>query len=377
MKMQLLLLSVFVCFGFYTKAQSDSTSVTKDSVSKFNSFNKKMEHLFKIIPVPIYSHSTEAGDIFGLAKFNLIDLNKNDTISSPSRISEVASISTKGRVNLSVSTDLIWNEDKYAVLGFINYQVQPQYIFGIGNDVSVDDLEEIEIDRVKFVNYGFVQFIENYYLGVGLDLTSYNKIKADSNSFLYTENVLGTEGGTSFGIGGAFMFDNRDSRYNPTGGEFLGVNTMFFPEFFDNPYVFSRIDIDARKYFNPWYKHVIALQVTNSYRGGDVPYYELAQLGGDNKMRGYYLGALRDKVLIDGQVEYRMPIWNIFGATAWVGTGRVADEYSHLSLDGLWLNYGVGMRIKVDSEHNTNMRFDFGFGPGGINGFYINFAEAF
>ena len=60
----------------------------KDS-SGFDKFNSKAEALFKIIPVPIYSYSTDAGNIFGLAKFNLIHLSKKDTISKPSKLSEV------------------------------------------------------------------------------------------------------------------------------------------------------------------------------------------------------------------------------------------------------------------------------------------------
>ena len=100
-------------------------------------------------------------------------------------------------------------------------------------------------------------------------------------------------------------------------------------------------------------------------------------MGGDSKMRGYYEGAYRDNVLLDAQVEYRMPIWKIFGATAWLGTGRVAETYSGLSIDGFRLSYGGGIRFKVDSKNNTNLRLDFGFGPGGLSGTYINFAEAF
>ena len=100
-------------------------------------------------------------------------------------------------------------------------------------------------------------------------------------------------------------------------------------------------------------------------------------LGGEDKMRGYYKGALRDHVLVDCQLEYRLPIWNIFGMTAFVGTGRVAESYSDVSPDGFWLSYGLGVRIRVDTKHNTNLRFDCGFGPDGVNGFYINFAEAF
>jgi len=60
-------------------------------------------------------------------------------------------------------------------------------------------------------------------------------------------------------------------------------------------------------------------------------------LGGEDKMRGYYKGALRDHVLVDCQLEYRLPIWNIFGMTAFVGTGRVAESYSDVSPDGFWL----------------------------------------
>jgi hypothetical protein len=64
--------------------QPDSTKT--DSLSEFDSFNKKMENLFIYIPVPLYSYSTEAGHTFGLAKFNVINLYKKDTITKASKI---------------------------------------------------------------------------------------------------------------------------------------------------------------------------------------------------------------------------------------------------------------------------------------------------
>jgi outer membrane protein assembly factor BamA len=151
---------------------------------------------------------------------------------------------------------------------------------------------------------------------------------------------------------------------------------LWYPEFV-SAYQFSKFELDARKFFNPWSNHVVAFQATTSYASGDVPFYELSMMGGDSKMRGYYLGAYRDRVLLDAQAEYRMPVWKIFGLTTWLGTGRVAHNYSELSLDGFKVSYGLGIRIKVDSKHNTNLRLDFGFGNGGIKGTYINFAEAF
>jgi hypothetical protein len=66
-----------------------------DTLSKFDRFNSKAEALFKILPVPMYSFSTEAGHIMGLAKYNLFKLSVNDKISQSSRLSEVVTFSTK------------------------------------------------------------------------------------------------------------------------------------------------------------------------------------------------------------------------------------------------------------------------------------------
>lgn len=370
----LLLLSLSVsqlCFG------QDASKIEIDSISKFDRMNQKMEKLFKIIPVPIYSYSSEAGHTFGLAKYNLIDLSPLDTVSQPSKISEVATFSTEGRINISVSTELNWHQGKYMVLGYVNYRRQPEYIAGIGNDVKLEDLEQISFDRFKFVNYGLIQVIKHLYVGAGIDLSDYRNIETDSTSFLIRDNVTGLKGGTAVGLGVSVAYDSRDNRYNAFKGAFISLKTMSFPSSTGNLYVFSTYNLDLRKYFNPWFKHVIAFQTTTSLRTGNVPFYELSMLGGEDQMRGYYKGIFRDKVLVDGQVEYRMPVWNIFGINAWIGTGRVASSYSDIVIDGFKLSYGGGFRIKVDSKHNTNLRFDFGFGPGGINGYYINFGEAF
>ncbi len=367
---------LLVLFGFQQGfAQSDT--IPTDSLSGFDRFNAKAEALFKIIPVPILTYSTEAGNTFGLAKFNAFHPVKKDTISKPSKLSEVATVSTKGRVNVSISNDLILKENKYMILSYFNFKKLPEYMLGIGNDVSIDDVEQVTTDRVKFASIGLVRVKENLYVGMGIDLANYFGISYDSTSFLETDNVTGKDGGTDVGIGFSAALDSRDNRYNASSGAFVITSFTFYPEFLGSTYQFGKLEIDARKYYNPWFKHVVALQATTTYLNGNVPYYDLAMLGGEEKMRGYYKGAIRDKVLVDAQVEYRMPIWKIFGLTAWVGTGRVADQYRDLCLNGLWLSYGGGLRIKVDSESDINLRVDFGFGPNGVSGVYLNFAEAF
>jgi hypothetical protein len=348
-----------------------------DTVSKFDKFNAKMERAFKILPAPIITYSTEAGNTFGLAKFNVFNLSKKDTISRPSKLSEVVTFSTKGRINISISNDLIFNEDKWMILSFLNYKKTPEYILGIGNEVSRDNVEEVTIDRFRFSTTILRRVAKHYYAGISLDLSDYFKIETDSNSFLVRDGVPGLQGGTDVGVGFSAALDSRDNRYNASNGAFLLTTAVFYPKALGSHYEFVNVYIDGRKYFNPWLKHVIAVQATTMYSSGDVPFYDLSMMGGEDRMRGYYKGAIRDKVLVDAQIEYRMPIWNIFGITGFVGTGRVMDKYSGFNFDGLWLSYGGGIRIRVDSKNNTNLRFDMGFGPNGVSGFYFNFAEAF
>jgi len=368
---------VAILFLAFQTIYAQNKDQTNDTLSKFDKFNIKAEALFKIIPVPIISYSQEAGNIIGLAKFNAFALSKKDTISQPSKISESVSFSTKGRVNVNVANDLIFNENNYFVLSKFRYAKQPEYLFGIGNDVSIDDIEEVTNEHIGFEINALRRVYKNLYVGIGLELDDYLDIKTEPDSFLVENMVSGLNGGTNFGLGVSVIWDNRDNRYNAHSGSFLKTSFMTYQKSLGSAYQFNRFELDARKYFNPWLKHVVAMQATTTSLDGDIPYYDLALLGGQNKMRGYYQGALRDKVLVDTQVEYRMPVWKILGLVGWVGTGRVAESYKALDLNDFWISYGGGLRIKVDSENDINIRIDAGFGNNGINGVYFNFSEAF
>ena len=363
-------------FGFQT-AMGQTIEKQKDTLTKFDKFNKKAEAFFKIFPVPIINYTQEAGTTIGLSKFNAFHPVKKDTISLPSKISGLVSFSSAGRIKVAISNDFLLEENKYVILSRFYYIKQPDYLLGIGNDVSIDDIEKVTTERIKFNTNALIRVKNNLYVGIAFDITDYIEVETDSTSFLIEDMVTGLEGGTDVGLGAAVVLDSRDNRYNAHSGMFIKSSFLIFNKSLGSAYQFNKLELDVRKYFSPWLNHVIAIQATATSLHGDVPFYDLALLGGANKMRGYYEGALRDNVLVDSQVEYRMPVWKIFGIVGWLGTGRVADDYSNLSIDGFWLSYGGGLRIKVDSENDINLRIDMGYGPNGINGLYINFAEAF
>ena len=83
-----------------------------------------------------------------------------------------------------------------------------------------------------------------------------------------------------------------------------------------------RSKIDARKYFPvTWLSDIdaVAFQFIGNINIGDVPFKDMADIGGSNTMRGYYTGFYRYNNLYALQVEYRAHVWWRLGFTVWAG----------------------------------------------------------
>jgi len=350
-----------------------------DTLSKFAQFNKKAEHLFKIIPVPIISYSTETGSVFGLAKFNTVNLVKGDTVSTPSSFSELVTFSTEGQFKAVLASNIYLNKNKLNIKGAVAYIEFPEYILGVGNEVNRDNLEQIKTTRFLFSNAFLVGINKEntLYAGVFQDYKNYLTIEQDSNGFLITNQYPGYEGGILSGIGVGLVLDKRDNRYYPEKGMYLLTNVKFFGSYLGSDFTYNSFILDVRKYFNPWKNHVIALQVYTNINEGIVPFYSVGMIGGTDRVRGYYLGGIRDKVVLDSQVEYRLHVWSAFGVVAFASAGRVANDFGSLDLGDLWYGGGFGLRIMVDSASKVNLRLDFGFGQFGSRSVILGFSEAF
>lgn len=376
-------LFVIVLFSFlHIVAQGQNTtrsSSSSDTLSKFDKFNQKGEALFKVLPFPMVSYSTETGSVFGLAKYNMVNLVKGDTISASSSFSELVSFSSLGQIKVVLGTSLYMGDNKYIFKGGVNYISYPEYILGVGNNVTRETVEKVVTERVAFNNAFLVALDDEKHIYVGIiqDYMNYLNVETDTNSFLTNNLYPGYQGGISSGFGLGAIYDTRDHKYNATKGLYLGAQFEVFDNITGSDFNYTSYQLEARKFFNPWYKHVVGLQLFTQYNAGTVPFYSLSLLGGTNRMRGYYLGAIRDKAIMDAQVEYRMHVWSIFGVVAFASAGRVADNFGDMNLNGLWYAGGFGLRIMVDSENKANLRIDFGYGQQNSKTLAFGFAEAF
>lgn len=336
-----------------------------------------MEVLFKKIPVPFVSYTQETGTLFGLAKYNLIHLSKEDTISPPSKISGVITISTNGSMAMSGGTQMYFGKGKYIFMSGIYVKRFPEFFLGIGNNVSVDNIEQIDVEKWGF-DFDILKVIgKDLYFGINYDYTNYWDITKEDSSFLDSKNILGKDGGITSGFGISMIYDSRDSKYNSSKGMYFYSSYTTFQKFFGSQFAFNSINLDFRKYWSIWPHHILAYQIASDFNYGNVPFFDLSMMGGSDRMRGYYLGAVRDHLLIDSQVEFRIPIWKIFGFAAFFGAGRVFNDYTDLSFQDIYYSGGGGLRIMVDAENRANLRLDFAYGKYGVKAFIFGFAEAF
>ncbi|MGL1887102.1 MAG: outer membrane protein assembly factor [Reichenbachiella sp.] len=366
----------------------DSTStVEQDSLSKFAKMNEKMMNFFVYAPFPMFSYSQETGQVIGLVKYNLIDLIEADTVSSASSFSALMSFSSLGQFKFVIGSRMYFSENKIVVQGEANYIHFPQFAFGVGNEINLDNLEEIESASYNFDNSTLFATNEEktLYLGVYQQLSYYSDVKLDSNSYFLETEYHGYEGGISSGLGPGFILDKRDHKYNTNTGYYIESSVLFYSSAVGSEFNFTKFEFDARYFINPWMKHVFGVQAYTQSNSGEVPFYALSEMGGTNRMRGYYQGAIRDKVIADFQAEYRMPLYGAFGLVAFAGAGRVGDQYKDLSFDDLYYSGGIGLRIMVDKTNRANLRMDYGIGrkmiydgeERRVNAFTLGFTEAF
>jgi outer membrane protein assembly factor BamA len=172
-------------------------------------------------------------------------------------------------------------------------------------------------------------------------------------------------------------YDSRDSIFFPTTGSFHQLSALGFGRGLGSDYTFGRFCLDARRYLRFSASRVLALQSHILVQTGEPPFWRMGLLGGEDGLRGYYLGRYRDKDMIYVQAEYRwVPVVWRLGLAGFAGLGEVADRLGGFRLGALKYSYGLGLRFVFSSAQRLNLRLDYAFGDDS-SGVYFTAAEAF
>ncbi len=261
----------------------------------------------------------------------------------------------------------------YGEVGWYRYLYQ---YFGIGNTYP-DDFIETYTARYPRLRLTVAKKLTNRQLvGLRYHLDAYRILSSSPGSEIERRLPYGAEGGRSSSFGPVWLYDSRDNQFYPRRGWLTEAALVGEDKLTGSDFRFIRFSLDAARYWPTGRKTVLATQVAAQFTGGNAPFFNLSQLGGTKRLRGYPDGKYRDKHLLLAQAEWRFPIFWRFKGVVFAAAGTVfglPQERLRWRPEG-----GAGLRFEFDKKQQLHVRLDYGVGDGRENsGFYLTFGEAF
>jgi outer membrane protein assembly factor BamA len=179
------------------------------------------------------------------------------------------------------------------------------------------------------------------------------------------------------GVGPALVVDNRNNPLNTSQGVYAEVGVFFNAKALGGEFNFTRYNLDLRRFIPLSANQVLAFQALGKFSAGQVPFREMANLGGDRMMRGFYDGRFRDRQMAALQAEFRQHLVSRFGVVAFASLGQVSGRFTDFEADNLKRAVGAGLRIMLNRQEKLNIRIDYALGSNKASGLYFAIGEAF
>lgn len=379
MKKYILLLALLGA-GFVKAQQKRSNFAMRYINSLINDTTDESQPRFLIYPT--IGFAPETSWEFGISTLYVYYANR-DTTNRLSEISGFSFVTLENQYGFWFEHALYTDKDKWFFLGRNRYQSFPLLYYGTGPDAPEDYLARVDANFLLLKERVLRQVYGSLYAGLELDLQSLHRVNfvpADDDTFTQEALPMGADGSTNFGIGAGIVYDDRHNVLNVRHGHFAELAFLRYDNAFGSDFNFTSIIMDGRIYRAVNKRDVFAAQVFGQFTPyGTPPFNQLSLMGGENLMRGYYLGRYRDNNLLAGQVEYRMlpfPFAKRWGAAAFMATGSVFGESEALQLNDFVVAGGAGLRFLLFPKKDIYTRLDFAFTAEGP-GIYFFIGEAF
>lgn len=355
-----LLMIIFLCEISKNIIASDSLNINKPKLS--------------VLPLVFYSPDTKLGiGATGIFTFNFT----NDSISARrSNVTFGFAYTELKQVLIYLPYQFFLNNRTYWIYGETGYYKYVYNYFGVGNNFPTDYIEKYDADYPRLRLNALRKIKPKIYAGIRYVYDAFKISLRDTTASLAKDKVTGYNGGQISGFGILLNYDSRDNIFYPSRG--ILAETMLYGEnsLTGSQFKYSRISFDISSYFLLFKRHVLAINGVGIFISGDVPFYQMATIGGSKKLRGYFEGKYRDKNLMLLQAEYRAPLFWRIGVVGFGGYGVVSDKLSNTCIQNFRYNYGAGLRFLLDKKQKINVRLDYGLGYKS-KGFYLTITEAF
>ncbi len=323
-----------------------------------------------VLPVPAIGYSPETSTYLGavtLFTFNTV----SGTLTRSSNLNIEFNYTWNKQIILGSDWNYFLKNEEWFTRGKLHFSKYPDLYYGIGFNTPFSGETGFQSNR-SVVDIDLFRKVKNKtFLGAGISHASFSKFKYLDNNTFYPE--LKNE--SSYGLKAIFLKDSRNSILSPVQGSYFEFgNTFSF-----GPGFYMKSSLDYRTYFGfgESKKSVLAGRFYHSAVFGNPPFYDYPMIGGDEYVRGYYLGRFRDKNFSTMQLEFRNRLFWRAGMAVFGGISLMNANMGNIKNDGFKPNAGIGIRFLVDKNENTNLRLDYAVGVQNQSGFYISFGESF
>jgi len=328
--------------------------------------------------VPVLSYSSTEGFVGG-AVYNRYDFSGNIR-PFRSYLQSSGLVSTKGFVELEgkyEQTRTFGQRIRTTVNAYF-HRYTADIFFGVGNRVPFSKSRwDNDYYYFESVSMGFEYKLRkaiysrgrsHFDLQLGLGTEYQIPYVSRNNSSFAQRMPYGYKGGWTEYLTTGFIWENRDSEFDPHHGNRAEFDFRYSPDLISK-YALSSYRFEFRQYFYLCHWLTVANRLETRYVTGQVPYWELSTLGGENNLRGYPLNRFIGNTSIAYTLELRAwflkfpQFYNLkFGGQLFTDTGRVftpKNEFNDL-FRGYKQTFGFGGAMSVFNP-NFIMRGEIGF----------------
>ena len=335
-------------------------------------FHKK-RFLLSGLPILFYTPETRFG--FGAAGVCIFNFKK-DTANAPRSSVNLGFTYTQNNQALFYVPYVLFIKNRsYQLYGELSYSRYNYNFYGVGNDQPKSYVERYGVEFPRLRLTALKKVANHFYAGLRYAYDKFSLFDLATNGQLIKKDIPGSKGGVVSGFGAVLLYDSRDYIFNPSKGCWGELVVYRDDPHTGSSFNYTRITLDFSKYLS-YKKNTLALNAYSLYSNADLPFFQMALLGGPKRMRGFYEGRYRDNNALVFQAEYRRKLFWQLGMTLFADAGQVAPRYTAFNNQNWRYTYGAGLRCMLDKTQRINLRVDFAVGNKALLP-YFTIGEAF
>ena len=294
----------------------------------------------------------------------------------PSYLTLAAIYTTLRQTVLSARYELRGAAERFVLIQDLRYIDWPDRFYGVGNFTRVSNREDF-VDRYLQADSEFyIRAWRRVFIGARYHLRfSDTRDVPEQPRWLDPKVLYGVGPLRWSGLGAIAMLDNRDSVFWPKRGQLAVAQVTMYRKWLGSQFNADRFRFEIRHFQRLSSRQILAIRGLAEFARGQVPFQLLPALGGSEIFRGWFLGRLRDKALLDLEVEWRQELGRRWAVTGFAAVGKVGDCVPAVVQNFPRAAIGAGIRFAIKPEDRAHVRLDISYGD--ATNLYLQFREAF